>query len=104
MLAGRLRRGTHVAGVLAGVGILGLSLFGLSSLHRMWPGSARLISIEEMPEAGESCERPVRSRAPENLFSAFQETSVYAQDASTVNLTRPPVRDILDTAPIYSSI
>jgi hypothetical protein len=104
MLAGRLRRGTHVAGVLAGVGIVGLSLVGLSSLQRMWPGSARLISIEEMPEAGESCERPIRSVAPENLFSAFQETSVHAQDAQSVDLTRPPVRDILDTAPIYSSI
>jgi len=102
MLADRIRRGTRL---LAGVGILGLSLLGLSSLHRMWPRSARLISIEEMPEVGASCERPVRStRESENLFSAFNETTVYAQDAQTVDLTRPPVRDILDTAPIYSSI
>ena len=105
MLAGKIRRGTHGARLLAGVGIFGLSLLGWSSLHRMWPGSVRLISIEEMPEVGESCERPVRSAGEsENLFSAFSETVVHAQDAQTVDLTRPPVRDILDTAPIYSSI
>jgi DNA-binding beta-propeller fold protein YncE len=91
--------------LLLGAGIFGLSLLGLSSLQRVWQGSARLISIEEMPEAGASCERPVRSTgASENLFSAFSETTVHAQDAQTVDLTRPPVRDILDTAPIYSSI
>ena len=102
MLADRIRRGTRF---LAGAGILGLSLLGVSSLHRMWRGSARLISVEEMPEGGASCERPVRSTGEsENLFSTFNQTTVYAQDAQTVDLTRPPVRDILDTAPIYSSI
>jgi 6-phosphogluconolactonase (cycloisomerase 2 family) len=95
--------------ILAGLSILALGLFGLSSLHRMWMDSARLVSIEEMPEAGESCYRPSKgdsnlSRASDNLFSAFQETRVYAQDANTVDITRPPVRDILDTAPIYSSV
>src|SRR6202171_1637322 len=95
--------------ILAGLSILALGLFGLSSLHRMWMGSASLVSIEEVPEAGESCYRPAKgdsnlSTASDNLFSAFRETRVYAQDANTVDVTRPPVRDILDTAPIYSSV
>ena len=108
MLIGRSKLGSPGERLLAGAGIIGLTLLGVS-LHRNWLGSARLISIEEIPEAGESCERPVRSASrpaatAENLFEAFNETTVHAQDAQTVDLTRPPVRDILDTAPIYSSI
>jgi 6-phosphogluconolactonase (cycloisomerase 2 family) len=95
--------------ILTGVAVLATVLFGLSGLQRWRLGSARLVSIEEIPDAGDSCYRPPsaasrRSAASDNLFSAFQETSVYAQDAKTVDVTRPPVRDILDTAPIYSSI
>ncbi|HEV3197504.1 MAG TPA: hypothetical protein VGZ73_06340 [Bryobacteraceae bacterium] len=70
-------------------------------------GSARLVSIEELPEAGDACERvPANANSSQrNLFTEFEETSVYAQDSSgTIDLTRPPVRDILDTAPIYSSV
>jgi 6-phosphogluconolactonase (cycloisomerase 2 family) len=73
-------------------------------------GQARLLSIEELPEAGDMCERPdslaKRASLPEqNLFTAFEETPVYAQDnGGTVDVTRPPVRDIRDTAPIYSSV
>jgi hypothetical protein len=74
-------------------------------------GSARLLSIEELPEIGDFCEMPAaktasRLAAPEeNLFSAFRETPVYAQGSGgTVDVRRPPVRDILDTAPIYSSV
>jgi len=68
-----------------------------------------LISIQETPEIGDSCERPVRTSpvaAPEHsLFEDFGETPVHAQDSGgTVDVTRPPVRDILDTAPIYSSV
>src|ERR1700691_5208279 len=91
--------------LLMGAGLLALSVFGLSSSQRVWLGAARLVSIRETPEIGDSCERPIRkTAAPENLFSAFEVAPVYAQDAQTVDLTRPPVRDILDTAPIYSSI
>jgi len=73
-------------------------------------GSARLVSIEEFPETGDMCERPdsaaKRAALPEdNLFAAFQETPVYAQDnGGSVDVTRPPVRDIRDTSPIYSSV
>jgi 6-phosphogluconolactonase (cycloisomerase 2 family) len=70
-------------------------------------GSARLVSIEELPGAVDACERvPANANSSQrNLFTAFEETSVHAQDTDgTVNVTRPPVRDILDTAPIYSSV
>jgi hypothetical protein len=108
MLANRNRRGNQRTRLLVGVGILGLSLYGLSSL-RTWRGSARLISIEETPDIGDSCERPVstvsaRAASPENLFSAFEPTPVYAQDAQPVEINRPAVRSLMDTAPIFSSV
>jgi hypothetical protein len=88
------------------------ALFALSTVPhaRLWTNSARLLSIEELPETGDMCERPdsVSKRAAlpqENLFTAFQASPVYAQDnGGTVDVTRPPVRDIRDTAPIYSSV
>jgi len=92
--------------VLAGIAILGLGFFGLSNIQRVWKdsGSARLVSIQEY-EDGDSCYRPATSKsAPDNLFSAFKETSVYAQDADTADLNRPAVRELLDTAPIFSSV
>src|SRR5438552_242200 len=96
-------------------GLLGLviALLALSAGDRLawWRiGSARLVSIEELPEIGDYCEMPAttpsRFSAPEeNLFSAFPETPVHAQGSGgTVDVRRPPVRDILDTAPIYSSV
>ena len=72
--------------------------------------ATRLLSIEELPESGDACERPdsaaKRAAQPaQNLFAAFETTPVYAQDGGgTVDLTRPPVRDIRDTSPIYSSV
>ena len=96
--------------VAAGV-VLALSLFGLSAGRRLWLGSARLVSIEEIPEIGDACYRPAiadsrLSPSPEeSLFSAFEPISVHAQDSGgTLDVTRPPVRQIVDTAPIYSSV
>jgi hypothetical protein len=109
----RVNRNNAVRKSLAGVAVFTVGLFGLSSVERLWRGtmgSARLVSIEELPDVGDACERPINrdSRAAahdQSLFSAFEEASVHAQDSGgTVNLTRPPVRDILDTAPIYSSV
>jgi DNA-binding beta-propeller fold protein YncE len=88
------------------------ALFALSTVPhaRLAMNSARLLSIEELPETGDMCERPdsVAKRAAlpqENLFAAFDVSPVYAQDnGGTVDVTRPPVRDIRDTAPIYSSV
>lgn len=61
-------------------------------------GSARLLSVEELPEA---CKVPSAGAGSGNLFSEFDST-VYAAD--TVELTRGPVRTIKDTYPIYSSV
>jgi 6-phosphogluconolactonase (cycloisomerase 2 family) len=98
--------------ILTGVAILGCSLFGLSSIQRLWvdTGSAgRLLSINQMYDDGASCYRPsedgIQSAASsdQNLFSAFQPT-VYAQDANTQEVTRPPIRNLWDTDPVFSSV
>jgi 6-phosphogluconolactonase (cycloisomerase 2 family) len=105
MLIGRNRL------ILAGAATVALSLFAVSAVQRLRLGSARLVSIQEIPEIGDSCYRPSsaesgRNSSPDqNLFAAFQATPVYAQDnGGTVDVTRPPVRDIRDTAPIFSSV
>jgi 6-phosphogluconolactonase (cycloisomerase 2 family) len=97
--------------LLAGAAALALSLFAVSAVQRLRYGSARLVSIQEIPEIGDSCYRPSsvesgRNSSPDqSLFAAFQATPVYAQDnGGTVDVTRPPVRDIRDTAPIFSSV
>jgi len=91
--------------------------FYLSSVERIalrtdWEppmGSARLVSIEQMPDSVDMCSIEAVSAIAtlskefedDNLFSAFGD-SVYAAD--TVEVTRPPVRTIRDTYPIYSSV
>ena len=59
---------------------------------------------------GDSCFRPsqdfsVASRREPGLLAAFQTTPVYAQDnLGTEDVTRPPARNIRDTAPTFSSV
>jgi 6-phosphogluconolactonase (cycloisomerase 2 family) len=99
-------QGIHGRKLLAGTAVAGLCLFGYAAVHRLRvdSGSARVVSIEAMEDAdGEACLRPPRESATENLFSSF-ETPVHAQGANDVDLTRPAVREILDTAPIFSSV
>ena len=95
--------------ILAGAVVIVMGLFGVSRIGA--PGAARLLSIEELPETGDMCYRPVSADAKpaalpeENLFAGFEATPVLAQDSGgTVEVSRPPVRDIRDTAPIYSSV
>jgi 6-phosphogluconolactonase (cycloisomerase 2 family) len=95
--------------IFASAAVIAIGLFGLTRIERLgWGkgGSARLLSIEELPETPEMCLRPVSAAShDQSLFAGFEETSVHAQDSGgTVDVTRPPVRDILDTAPIYSSV
>jgi hypothetical protein len=103
-----LKRGTTFRGLVLAIALLAFSTVDRTGLRKM--GSARLVSIEELPEIGDSCERPATApssgaaREENNRFSAFRETAVHAQDSDTVDVRRPPVRDILDTAPIYSSV
>jgi hypothetical protein len=80
-----------------------LGLFAASWVGHT-PGS-RLLSIQEVPELGDSCARPQRAPAEQNLFDEFASTTVHAQEVgNSVEISRPPVRDILDTAPVYSSV
>src|SRR5579863_2043909 len=66
-------------------------------------GSARLVSVEQLPDIGDSCRMPQKASSDEtNLFEDFEPATVYAAD--TVDVTRPPVRTIKDSYPIYSSI
>ena len=78
-------------------------------------GSPRLVSVQEVPDYGEICapEPPSRNASmiaalqEKNLFASFQETAVHAaspETGDTAEVTRPPVRTIKDTYPIYSSI
>jgi len=94
---------------LVGFAILAAGILGLSIIPRIGqdaPGSARLLSVEEI---GDSCYRPPSRESrletvSDNLFSSFKETSVYAQDANTGDLNRPALRELVDTAPIFSSV
>ena len=101
MRVGNISRSQALAGILLAL----LAVFASSRLTGSAPSrsSARLISIEQLPDRGEACYRSESSEGrDESLFAAFEETSVYAAD--TLDLTRPAARTIKDTYPIYSSI
>src|SRR5262249_3373592 len=75
--------------------------------------SSRLVSIQPLSDFGEMClwepvsAKSLASSEDNNLFAAFEEKPVYAatQDtAETTDVARPPVRNILDTDPIYSAV
>jgi len=92
--------------LLAGAAIAGLCLLGLSTVPRLWvdADAGRVVSVEEV-ESVDACIRPPRAEsASDNLFSAFETPTVYAQDANTEDLERPAVRELVDTAPIFSSV
>jgi 6-phosphogluconolactonase (cycloisomerase 2 family) len=105
----RLTRSGKSSLILAGGALFACGLLAWAWFGRPQTG-ARLISIEELPDVGDSCARPASAASSagsstQSLFADFAETEVHAQDAPpTVDITRPPVRDILDTAPIYSSV
>src|SRR5438876_1412135 len=104
------QRGRSVMPRLAAL-IIGILCLSILPMVRNWTSSsARLVSIEELPELGEMCppelpdsaSNPGAERQDTNLFSAFQEASVHAagQDAGTATeVTRAPVRKILDKDP-----
>jgi len=96
------------------VGILLLLIPQGMKLHRASDsfGVPQLVSIEPLPDVGEMCIwEPTDVRAvpqENNLFASFPETSVHAassqQNGQTADVIRPPVRNILDTDPIYTSV
>src|ERR1051326_3087488 len=94
---------------MRGIKLLVLLLAIAAGIFGSARSSARLLSIEEMPDVGEMCEWPPAAAEPQptNLFAAFQDSPVYAasQDLTSTNeVNRPPERYIRDTDPIYSSV
>jgi len=94
--------------ILVGVAILASALFGLFTVQRLWLDSARLVSIQEI---GDSCylstsdDASVTSSPEESLFASFGETTVHAQEVGrTLDVSRQPIRDLEETAPLYGSI
>ena len=75
--------------ILVGVGILSLGFLGVFTVQQLWGGSPRLLSVQEVSDFGNSCYRPsddgIRNdSSSQNLFTAFETRTVYAQDANTV--------------------
>jgi 6-phosphogluconolactonase (cycloisomerase 2 family) len=105
-MSGKRRRKLILAG--AGVAVFVLGSSAADHWWRRVTGSARLVSIEEVKDDPEACYRDASETAPSsglNLFTAFGEAEVNAQDnGGTVDVDRPPVRTLRDTAPIYSSV
>jgi 6-phosphogluconolactonase (cycloisomerase 2 family) len=105
-MSGSRRRKLILAG--AGVAVFVLGSSAADHLWRRVSGSARLVSIEEVKDDPEACFRDAGETSPgggPNLFAAFGEAEVSAQDTGgTVDVDRPPVRTLRDTAPIYSSV
>src|ERR1700674_3516179 len=102
--------------ILAGVVVFAIGLFCSSIVpvpQGPSQGSAQLVSVQQLPDVGEMClwepastsadSLPTAGSEGNSLFSAFQEERpVYAawQDAGqTTDVTRPTVRNILDTDP-----
>ena len=93
------------------LGIAGSSM--LPADRALTADGSRLISIESFPDLGEMClwepisAKPIVPSADNNLFAAFEDKPVYAaaQDTvATTDVARPPIRNILDTDPIYSAV
>src|SRR5213594_4006021 len=103
-------RTVMLAGAVAiALGILCLSAvtqLRLSTPAEPSMGSARLVSIQQVPSDAEFCApaEPVSAIATlsAEFEQAFKEPSVHA--AETIEVNRPPARMIRDTYPIYSSI
>lgn len=98
---------------------IAMGLVSLSGTERLElensPGSPQLVSVQQLRDFGEMCTwGPVAANSnlqaeprENNLFAAFDGTSVHAASQSggeTGDVTRPPVRTIRDTYPIYSSV
>ena len=112
------RRGIFAVVVLIAAGTIWLSTAERPKLESAFgsaSGSPRLVSVEELPGYGDICALDPASHSTSmiaaleenNLFALFQERSVYAasqEGGQTGEVTRPPVRAIKDTYPIYSSV
>ena len=114
----RIRRNKGGRAIFVGVltiaiGLVYLSWVNSDSSLRKPTGYPQLVSIQELPDLAEMCPPFEPARADfaaspdDNLFAALEGTSAHAATAGagdTVDVTRPPVRTIRDTYPIYSSV
>jgi len=100
-----------IAAVLALVLCLSIG----SAIQRIeWvKGTARLVSIEQIPQAGETCLIDESTGADpgliaSDLFAAFKAQTVYAAQSGDTNravdITRPALRTIQDTDSIYTAV
>src|SRR5262249_36981374 len=114
----RLMRGRNAFGValllVLVAAALGIGRFSAALLDfDAGAYSGRLVSIEPVSEIGDMClwepvsARQITSLEPSILFAASKDKHVLAasQDSgATADIARPPVRNILDTDPIYSAV
>jgi len=103
----RLGPGRVAGYALVAASGIGVAFVASSPVEQLWlrvTGGARLVSVAQVPDA-ESCYRPGGevAKSNHNLFADFGEPRVQAQEGP-VDLERPPVRILRDTAPIYSSV
>ena len=98
--------------ILAALLAIATGIFCLSTVERP-TGAPQLVSDRQLYGPSEMCTWPEADynlaslSQNENLFSAIQDSTVYAagQDGKqTGMITRPPIRTIRDTDPIYSGI
>ena len=105
----KITRLVLISSIALGIGTLST----LREIRETVTGSARLVSIQETTDVGEMCGwEPVSSSQltsleDRNLFAALRDAPVLAasQDSGgTRDVARPPVRNILDTDPIYTAV
>ena len=109
---------------LATVVTLAAGIFCLSAIQPLQPlppiepdrGSAQLVSISDLPNYGDACQLwegesteadRIAGADTQSPFESLRQASVYAASQAsgqTGDVTRPPVRNLLDTHPIYSSV
>src|SRR2546422_543227 len=95
----------------------GSAIQRIESLKQTWmksSGTARLVSIEQIPQAGETClpEEAGSGADPgfaaNDLFAAFKAQTVYAAQSAdgnrAVEINRPALRTIQDTDSIYTAV
>jgi len=103
MLIGDNRRGKALlAAVTVATGVICFFTAGRAVMRGPSQGSARLVKMEALPDVLDTCERPDYATSETSLFAEFEPATVHADD--TVDVTRPPVRVIKDSYPIYSSV
>ena len=103
MRIGKSRSGkVMLAAVTVATGVFCFFTAGRALSHAPVMGSARLVKMEALPDVVDACLRSDDAKDETSLFAEFEPATVHADE--TVDVTRPPVRVIKDSFPIYSSV